>query len=80
MRMRINITTFYKISKTLTSANNVFNQIIQASQTKFKVFRKKERKQTNKNNENAFLSHVKSKHFLLKNSKLTCLNNIIAKN
>ena len=54
--------------------------MIQASQTKFKIFEKKKRKQANKSGENAFLSYVKLKHFLLKNSKFTRLNNIITKN
>ena len=80
MRVRTSITTFRKVSRTLTNASNVFDQMMQASQTKFKIFKKKKRKQTNENSESAFLSHVKLKHFLLKNSKFIRLNNVTTKN
>ena len=49
MRIHTNLTTICKVLKTFTNANNVFNQIIQTSQTKLKIAKKKaktnERKQ-----------------------------------
>ena len=48
MRIRTNLTTIRKILKTFTNANNVFDQIIQTSQAKLKIVKKKNKNERTK--------------------------------